>query len=105
MLQTHIASFYPNSSIVVTKDYRFDLLRFAAASVDPVAIRPLDDIRSLREVLYVPPIRRRDGDGALAEHLLFAGYKVAWRDFEFTAIVATVSQIYLCYSTLCTFLG
>lgn len=54
-------------------------------------IKELDDITPLKKVVFVPPLRRRDGDGSVAESTVLVAYTIATESHEFTAIVATVS--------------
>jgi hypothetical protein len=56
-------------------------------------IRERDDIKSLKRLQYLPLMRRRDGDGIVAEGVVFAGYTIEWKDVEMTGIVATVSMV------------
>lgn len=53
-------------------------------------IRQIGDLESLKHIVFRPPARRRDGSGTLAEKVVFSGYEVAWKEHEFTAIIATV---------------
>ena len=75
----------------MTQDHNFNLLRYAASSGHTVLVRELEDLSSIKRVLFLPPLRRRDGDGVVDETVVFAGYEVAWEEHEFTAIVASVS--------------
>ncbi|ORY30982.1 P-loop containing nucleoside triphosphate hydrolase protein, partial [Naematelia encephala] len=84
---------YSNTSVTVTTDYQFDLLRFAAQSDETILVRELDDIKALKQIIFSIPARRRDGDGAIGEAVVFAGYQVAWREHEFKVIFATVRHI------------
>ena len=95
---------YPNSTVTVTQDYRFNLLQFARENSDQVLIRPLDDLEMIKRVVYLPALRRRDGDGFVAESLVFGGYTVAWGEHEMTAIVASVSLHSFLISMICTFI-
>jgi hypothetical protein len=73
----------------VTQDYTFNLLSFASFSPD-LLIRERDDIDSLKRIVYIPQHRRRDGDGFVAEAVVFGAYTVEYKNVEFTAIVASV---------------
>jgi hypothetical protein len=75
---------------VVTQDRAFDPLRYAAAQ-SGLMIKELDDITPLKKVVFIPPLRRRDGDGSVSESTVLAAYTIATESHEFTAIVATVS--------------
>lgn len=93
-LQTTIASLYPNSTLVVTQDYRFNPFAYAAQHPDKVVIREMtEEIESLKQVVYIPRLRRRDGDGVLGEVDSFNGYRIAWGDHELVVIVASVRSI------------
>jgi hypothetical protein len=55
----------------------------------------LDDITSIKKVVFTPSLKRRDGDGKIRESTVLAGYKIAADEREFTAIVATVSPTWI----------
>jgi hypothetical protein len=85
----------------VTQDPRFQLLAFANGqsqdggdnkdSGPPVLVQRDEEIEAITRARFIPPSRRRDGDGVLVESTVFAGYKVAWGEEELLAIVAVVS--------------
>ncbi|WRT64410.1 uncharacterized protein IL334_001342 [Kwoniella shivajii] len=93
-LQTQLSEIYSNSSIVVTQDYYFDIVRFAAGSPESVVIRELDEIASIKKIVFVKPMKRREGIGKIAERVVFGGWNVAWEDKEFKVIVATWAETY-----------
>lgn len=41
-------------------------------------------------MVFFPSLRKRDGDGVLAESATFAGYQIAYEDVELKAFVAQV---------------
>ncbi|WVR04210.1 hypothetical protein IAU60_001210 [Kwoniella sp. DSM 27419] len=87
---TQIGSIYSNSTVVVTQDRSFDIVRFAAGT-DGVLIRQLDDIEAIKRVGFIKP-RRRQGHSEVAEKVVFGGWDVAWKEHEFKVVVATVSR-------------
>ena len=86
---------YPNSSITISQDYQFNLFSYAAAHPDKVLIQEIEDVRTIKNEIFIPALRRRDGGGILAENVLFGGYRVAFEDQEmvvYTASVGAASQ-------------
>ena len=90
-LHNSLSDIYANDSVTVTQSPYFNPFRYAAEQSDKFLVRELTDIESLKQVVYIPSFRRRDGDGILAESSSFAGYQFAWKDQELKAIVATAS--------------
>ena len=81
----------------MTQDPRFQLLAFAngqsqTEGAPPVLVQRDEEIEAITRARFIPPQRRRDGDGVLVESTVFAGYKVAWGQEELLAIVAVVSH-------------
>jgi hypothetical protein len=89
--QSEMKNLYPNSSITVTSDYRFNILAYAAQAEDPVLLREMD-MEGLKKVVFIPPASRRYGKGVVAESVSVAGWNVGWRDSEFKVIVTSVSN-------------
>lgn len=83
---------YPNSSITVTSDYRFNILAYAAQAEDPILLREME-MEGLKKVVFIPPASRRFGKGVVAESVSLAGWTVGWRDTEFKVIVSSVSDL------------
>lgn len=92
LLQTRFKDLFPNETITVTQDRVFDLFRYASGQPDKIIIRDIPNVESIKRIVYFPSMRRRDGDGVLAESLTFAGYDVAFGDEELKVYVATVSS-------------
>lgn len=80
---------YPNSSITVTSDYRFNILAYAAQAEDPILLQEME-MEGLKKVVFIPPASRRFGKGGVAESVSLAGWTVGWRDTEFKVIVTSV---------------
>lgn len=90
LLQTRFNEIFSNDTVTVTRDYQFNLFRYAAEQPHKVIIRPTEDVESIKQVMFLPSIRKRDGDGVLVESVTFAGYQVAYEDVEFKVFVAQV---------------
>ncbi|WWC86545.1 uncharacterized protein L201_001422 [Kwoniella dendrophila CBS 6074] len=93
-LQTQISALYPKSTIVATQDFFFDIFRYAAGSSESIAIREVEDIQSIKRVIFQKPLRRKEGAGKVTERVVFGGWDVAWKDKEFKVIVATWAESY-----------
>ncbi|KAI9631717.1 P-loop containing nucleoside triphosphate hydrolase protein [Dioszegia hungarica] len=94
-MQTHIAAIYPNRTLTITQDRNFQLLSYAAnAPSGTIMVRQMDDVEAIKRTIYMPSPRRRDGDGSVADGIIFAGYEVAWGEHEFVAIVGTWTEGY-----------
>lgn len=81
---------YPNSSITVTSDYRFNLLAYAGQQEDPILVQELE-MEGLKKLHYYPPLSRRYGKGVVANEVSLGGWTVGWRDVEFKVIFTSVS--------------
>jgi hypothetical protein len=81
---------YPNSSITVTSDHRFNILAYAAQTEDPVLIQEME-MEGLKKLYYYPPTSRRYGQGAVISEVSLGGWNVGWRDEEFKVVFTSVS--------------
>lgn len=72
------------------QDSAFDVHAWAASVKEPVLIQEIKDLPMIKRMQFIQPRRRRDGEGVAVEGVVFAGWKVAWRDDEYDVIVATV---------------
>jgi hypothetical protein len=83
---------FPNSSITVTSDFRFQPLAYAAQQEDPILIQEME-MESLKKLHYYPPLSRRYGKGVVASEVSLGGWTIGWRDVEFKVIFTSVSFI------------
>jgi len=89
--QSEIEKLYEGKAMVVTNDFSFQLLAYAAEHSSEVKVTSDDAFETIKSAIYLPPRKRLDGRGVLYEQVWFAGYKVQVGDDEFTGIVASVS--------------
>ncbi|KAK8866188.1 hypothetical protein IAR55_001339 [Kwoniella newhampshirensis] len=88
-LHHQVSLLYPDLSIAVTQDRRFDIHRYAKGVPDLTTIKETDDIPFMRLTQYKPPARRRDGDGSTLERVTFGGWDLTWRDTSFKLIAVS----------------
>jgi hypothetical protein len=81
---------FPNSSITVTSDFRFQPLAYAAQQDDPILIQEME-MEGLKKLHYYPPLSRRYGKGVVASEVSLGGWTIGWRDVEFKVIFTSVS--------------
>jgi hypothetical protein len=81
---------FPNSSITVTSDFRFQPLAYAAQQEDPILIQEME-MEGLKKLHYYPPLSRRYGKGVVASEVSLGGWTIGWRDVEFKVIFTSVS--------------
>jgi len=81
---------FPNSSITVTSDFRFQPLAYAAQQEDPILIQEMK-MEGLKKLHYYPPLSRRYGKGVVASEVSLGGWTIGWRDVEFKVIFTSVS--------------
>jgi transitional endoplasmic reticulum ATPase len=80
---------FPNSSITVTSDFRFQPLAYAAQQDDPILIQEME-MEGLKKLHYYPPLSRRFGKGVVASEVSLGGWTIGWRDVEFKENLLTV---------------
>jgi hypothetical protein len=81
---------FPNSSITVTSDFRFQPLAYAAQQEDPILIQEME-MEGLKKLDYYLPLSRRYGKGVVASEISLGGWTIGWRDVEFKVIFTSVS--------------
>jgi transitional endoplasmic reticulum ATPase len=81
---------YPERPLTVTRDNNFNLLYYASSADAKVLVREMDDVQSIKQVIFSPPLRRRDGVGRVGESIVFAGYQVAFEEDDLLVFVAKV---------------
>ena len=91
-LHTRLAEIYANSSLTVTQSYYFNPFKYAAEQPGKLILRELDNVQTIKRIVYLPARRRRDGDGLIGESTSFAGYRLAFGNEEVEAVSATVGS-------------
>jgi hypothetical protein len=80
---------YPNTTVMTITDPRFNPISFQGSG-EEYMIREIEGFGNIKQLIYLPPLQRRDGVGNVVETVSVGGYTIAWKDVEFTAIIATV---------------
>jgi len=89
--QSEMKNLFPNSSITVTSDHRFNILAYAGQTEDPVLIQEME-MEGLKKLYYFPSRSRRYGQGTVASEVSLGGWNVGWRDAEFKVVFTSASR-------------
>ncbi|KAF4575048.1 hypothetical protein EYR36_006404 [Pleurotus pulmonarius] len=74
---------YPDHSLVMTSDWRLQLLNFPGVSAEPIEAAPL-----VTEVVFIPLARRFGGPlGVVADSVEIGTFKVTWEGLEFIVYI------------------
>ncbi|KAF7432983.1 hypothetical protein PC9H_004927 [Pleurotus ostreatus] len=74
---------YPDHSLVMTSDWRLQLLSFPGVSAEPIEAAPL-----VTEVVFIPLARRLGGPlGIVADSVEIGTFKVTWEGYEFIVYI------------------
>ncbi|THH15203.1 hypothetical protein EW146_g5223, partial [Bondarzewia mesenterica] len=89
LLSRQLQKLYPGHSLVMSADYRLDLLGFPGAY-----IQPLSPAEVITNKVFLPlPKRTGPVPGLLLDSVEFGAFKVAWKHYDFTLYIARKSRL------------
>ena len=79
---------YPDHSLVVTADWKLDLLQFPDALTALIPGK-----KFLSHAVFVPFARRTGHAGVVAKDVFYGVFRLAWKDYEYTVYIVQVQVI------------
>jgi AAA+ superfamily predicted ATPase len=80
---------YPDHSLVVTADWKLDLLQFPDALTALIPGK-----KFLSHAVFVPFARRTGHAGVVAKDVFYGVFRLAWKDYEYTVYIVQWPQGY-----------